>query len=334
MANPTNPTDIGRWGHRQGLYLNSAGSIEQWIDRVQTADPEFDAGVDTFFEIGNNDPVGFAQQPSRMRLTWNENVVQAESDFILAGANPAVASMTYHMGNVLNNVNNINAYLVMRANGATVPTSELAFTSMGVEELNWSFQVRNPITFTPRLSGTVGKWYQQAGLIHSTWGTLNTSSPGAIMARDARIFFYSNTGRAYRLQSFNIRTQFPITQMEEIGNRQIVGQISGQPKTLIDFDIAVDDDQPNEQFATLTSNYYDYNNLLTGIGVWIKVYDPTAAEATSVIRSWKAENVVAVRANPLRVNAKGVAMARWSLIVSKATTAGSGGLTVGKGDIS
>ena len=37
-----NPTDTGRFGHRQGVFLENITSAEPeiWCDRIQMADPE------------------------------------------------------------------------------------------------------------------------------------------------------------------------------------------------------------------------------------------------------------------------------------------------------
>lgn len=335
MAAPTNPSALAQYGHRFGLYLSNgtAGSIENWVERLQMIDPTWNANTEVYHELGNVDPVGFAQDPTEFMLGWDENLVQAESDFILAGANPAPATTTYNMGDVVNNSSNANAYVVRRANGATNPQSEFALTNIAVEELSWRFVVRQPTVFSPRLRAKLGRLYTAGNLLHTTWGTPNTTTPGAIKGRDARIFFSTTTGRAYRIQSFTIRATFPVARVEEVGDRSLVGYLSDVPDVFLDFDVLVADDQPNDQFATLTSGYYDFNNLLSGITVWVRLYDPAAAEAATVLRAWKLENVVAVSSTPMRAQVRQLATLRYALRVSKATIVGSSGLTVAKGDL-
>jgi hypothetical protein len=332
MAAPTSPANIARYGHRVGMYLDSNGSLQSWVDRVQLIEPDANADTQIYFEMGNVDPVGFSQAPTAFTMNWEENVVQAKSDFIMANTDTSSGSPTYNLSNIINNQNLINSYILMRANGATQPSSQLAFTNMAVEELMWNYQVRNPVTFRPRLRGTLGKWYTAGNLVTpNTWGSPNTTSPGAIRGRDARIFFFNSTGKGYRIQSFQLRVTFPITPVEELGTRALVGLATGAPEVFLDYDLLTADDQPHDQWATLTSGYYDFNNLIGGNTVWIALYDPVAAEGSLLIRSWKLDNVVAVRTTPIRGQVRGLTTVRYQLRVAKAAVSGSGGFTTGKG---
>lgn len=337
MPVPSNPTDFARLGHRAGLYLIYPSLTAGWIDRIQSIDPTWNANTDIYYELGNVDPVGFSQDPTEFSLSFEENLVSAEADFLLAGKDPAVAT-SFNLNDIIQASGSASMYITMRTNAGTNPSSIYAMSNVTVAELNYRFQVRQPSTFMPRIQAQVGRWYTSGNFgtlpaAVTTWGTPDTTSPGAVKGRDARIFFGQPAAgfRGYRIQSFNIRAAFPVERIEELGNRTLVGYLANVPDVTMDYDILLADDQPHDQWATLTSGYYDFNNLTGGSTLYVNLYDPSAAEGTSALRGWRMENVVAVSATPMRAQVRGLSTVRYSLRVSRATTTTSGGLTVFRG---
>jgi hypothetical protein len=335
MPAPTNPIDFGQVGHRAGLYFIYPSLTAAWIDRLQSIDPSWSANTTQYYELGNFDPVGYGSDPTEFNLSFAQNVVATESDFLMAGKNPAVAT-SFNMGDIINASGSLAGYLVMRKNPNTNPTSVYALTNMTTTELTYSFVIKQPCTFTPRIMASIGRWYTAAGIASlpaavATWGTPDTASAGAIRGRDARITFGNLTSQAFRLQSFNIKATFPVQKVEELGTRAMVGLLAEPPEITVDYDILLADDQPHDQWATLTSNYYDFNNLTGGSTVYITLYSPTATEATTPVQSWRVDNLVAATATPIKAQVRGLSTVKYSLKVSKAQVAGSGGLTVFKG---
>jgi hypothetical protein len=101
-------------------------------------------------------------------------------------------------------------------------------------------------------------------------------------------------------------------------------------------DIAVADHQPDDQiYATASAGgtYYDYQNYNLMTGNAIRIYDPTAAEGSSVLRAFSIENLVVQNANPGTASVRGLATKRYTLLRPKVQTAGSGGLRMFLGDI-
>lgn len=338
MPVPTNPQNVAQLGHRFGLYLVYPSLTAGWIDRLQSIEPTWNANTEIYYELGNVDPVGFAQDPTEYTLTFSQNNISAEADFLMAGKDPAVAT-SFNMNDIIAASGSMAAYLVRRDNtGTATPASIYAMTNVTVAELAYSFQVRTPSMFTPRLQATVGRLYTAGNFgtlpaAVGTWGTANTTSPGAIKGRDARIFFGQPAAgfRGYRIQQFNLRAAFTVERVEELGNRTLVGYLANVPDITLDYDVLVADDQPHDQWATNAGTYYDFNNLTGGSTVYLTLYSPTDTEATTAVRGWRVENVVAVTSTPMRAQVRGLATLRYSLRVSRATTASSSGLVVFRG---
>lgn len=337
MPTPTNPTDFAMLGHRTGLYMDYAGSLTNWIDRLQSLEPGFNAGTEVYNELGNVDPVGFAQDPVDFTLTFSQNMFNSvDSDFLMAGKDPSTAT-SFSMADILSANGNSHAYILYRSNtGTTTPQSWLAMRKLTVAELSYSFAVRQPSMFSPRLQAPTGRWYTanptDLSAAVGSWGTADTTSAGAIRGRDARITI--GNGQVYRLQSFNIRAAFPITKVEELGTRAAVGYIGDVPDISIDFEMLLADaSQPHNQWAPATGSpsYLDFNNLTGGSMVYVNLYSPSAAEAVTAVRGWRLENVVAVSSTPARSQVRGLSTVRYSLRVSEAATAGTGGMTVFRG---
>jgi len=306
-----------------------------WIGRLQSIDPAWNANTTQYYELGNFDPVGFGLDPTDFTLSFQQNIVTQDSDFLLAGKNPTSAT-SFNLGDIINASGSAAAYLTVRSNPSTNPTSIYALTNLTTVELTYSYQIKQPCTFTPRVQATVGRWYTTgnfgtlpAGV--STWGTPDTTSAGAIRGRDCRITFGNPTSQAYRLQAFHLKATFPVQKIEEMGTRAMVGYLAEPPDVTVDYDILSADDQPHDQWATLTSGYYDFNNLTGGSTVYVTLYNPTAAEATTAVRGWRIENLVAATSTPVRAQVRGLSTVRYSMKVTKANTSGTGGVVIFKG---
>jgi hypothetical protein len=123
----------------------------------------------------------------------------------------------------------------------------------------------------------------------------------------------------------------------ELGTRALVGILAEPPDVSLDVDIALADHQPDDLlYANVSSGatgYYDYQNYNLMTGNAIRIYDPTAAEATTVLRAWSIENLVVQNASPGTATVRGLAVKRYTLLRPKVTTANSGGLKLFSGDI-
>lgn len=323
-----NPTDVARFGHRQGVYLynNTSSETEIWCDRVQLADPEGNMPLTKVYELGRVGPVGSTTDPATFRLTMRENLHNSEIDSYMAGKDPATSGSLFNIGEVL--ANELRASLVTRAVAGTDPDGEFVLDEAVVESISYNFVIRGPCTVQYVLRGKTGRWYTSGSLLHSSWGTLDNASPAGVNGRDARIFFTSDSNQTYRLQRFAINARFPVTDVSELGTRDLVGSLQDSPDVTLDFDILHADEQPHDEWATLTNGYYDFNNPLQP-DVWVVVYDPDAAEATTVIKAFKIENVRPATVRPITATVRGLATARYTLSSVKEETAGEGGLYVG-----
>jgi hypothetical protein len=181
-----------------------------------------------------------------------------------------------------------------------------------------------------------GKHWAAGSTPDVSWGAQDLVSPGGIRIKDARLFLGGSASRAYRIQSFTLRVNWRTTVVREAGNRAIVGILADPPEAMLDFVVAFADYQPdNILYATAVSggSYYDYANYQVMTGNYIRVYDPAAAEGATVLRTWKLENLVVTNASPLIANVRGLATKRYSMVVPSVTTANSGGVLMGVGNL-
>lgn len=330
----TNPTDVALLAHRfQPFILNTVTAEEMMVSRLQSFEPSIRANMETFEELGSTDPVGYASDAPEFSIAMEENVNSSNLDLLLAGKDPGTDT-TWHLANYINN-GVLTAYLLERTNAATTTLAgELEFTNCALSEITWSWRVQQAITAQYTLQGRYGKRYKAANAVH-TWQSTNTTLPGGIKAKDARLFLggATATDRVYRLQAFTLRATFRPQTLPEIGARNLAGIVMNVPQVSLDIEFAAADPQPDAVFFATGASSSDYANptLLTGSA--IRVYDPSAAEGATVLRAWSLENLIVGDANPVRAQVRGIATKRYSLMVPKSTTAGSAGVLMYKGDI-
>lgn len=322
-----NPTDIARFGHRQGVFLYNSTSTETeiWCDRVQSADPEANMPLTKVYELGRVGPVGSVTDPSTFRFNMVENLHNSEIDSYCAGKAPATSGSLFNVGELV--ANTLRAAIVTRAVGGTNPDGEFVVDSGVLESVTYSFVIRGPCTVRYTIRGTTGRYYTSGSLIHTTWGVVDDASAAAVNGRDARIAFTADSNLMYRLQRFNINVRLPAMDVAQLGTRDLAGVIQDSPDVTCDFDILHADFQPHDEWATLTTGYYDFNNPLQP-DVWINVYDPDATEALTVIKAFKMENVRAATVRPLTAQVRGLATVRYTLSSVKEDTADEGGMYV------
>ncbi len=327
-----NPTDTGRFGHRQGVFLENVSSSETeiWCDRLQMADPEGTFPLNKVYELGRIGPVGSVTDPATFRLTLRENLHNSEIDSYVAGKAPATSGSLFNVGEIVGN--ELTASVVTRAIGATDPDGEFLISNCVLESISYSFVIRGPCTTTHVFRGRAGKWYTSGSLVHTTWGEVDDVSAAGVNGRDARVFFTTDSNRSYRLQRFNINVRFPTEDVGELGTRDLVGSLQDSPDVTLDFDVLHADAQPHNEWATLVTGYYDFAQLLQP-DVWINVFDPDSAEADTVIKSFKIENVKAATVRPITATVRGLATTRYTLSSIKEDTAGEGGMYVANYDL-
>ncbi|MBI5305520.1 MAG: hypothetical protein HY868_25550 [Chloroflexi bacterium] len=330
----TNPADVALLAHRfQPIILNTATAEELLVSRLQSYEPSIRANMETHEELGNVDPVGYTSDAPEFSVTLEENVHSSNLDLLLAGKDV----QTITAWNLADYINNgvITTYLLERTNApVTTIAGELEFTNCVVSDIVWSWRVQQAITAQYTLLGRFGNRYKAANVIH-TWQAPNTSAPGGIKAKDARLFLggATATDRVYRLQAFTLRASFRAQQVPEIGSRNLAGTVTNVPQVRLDVEFAAADPQPDSTFFSTGATKSDYANptLLTGSA--IRVYDPNAAEGATVLRAWSLENLIVGDANPVRAQVRNMATKRYSLVVPKVTTAGSAGVRLFVGDI-
>lgn len=326
----TNPTNIGLLGHRWGVYLRNSGSTaEVWCDRVQNVEPTFNAPTTKFYELGNMSPVGVITEPVEFKVSLEENLHNSEIDSVVAnGSGSPVSSFT--AGDMINSTA-MRLCVVGRDVGGTVPSLEYVLDNLTIAEVRYSFKIGGACSVSYSFEGRAGNAYTTGSLIHATWGTAETVSPGAINGKDARIYFGAGTtvptnAQAYRLQSFDIRVAFPIQTVKELGNRAIVGKLSDVPDVTCDFDLIAADKQPHDVWMTLSGTGYDFTQPAT-TNVFIRVYDPALAEATAPpIKAFRIENCKPTTGTLVRAQVRSLATVKYSLTSTRATTANSAGL--------
>jgi hypothetical protein len=338
MANPFNMVDSARLGHRFQVRLeNSVVSPSRVIicSRVQRFEPQVRQDTAIYHELGSVDPTGFSSDPPQHRITIEEFVHAVDVDLIMAGqlANATAWNLgQYNVGN-----GPYNVYLLQRDNAGAL-AGELKFTAGVISEVTWSWRMGSPITASYAIDCRLGQNFQVGSELH-TFDAQDTSNPGGIRIKDARLFLGGNAAgnRMYRLQSFTLRAVWRTTPVNEAGNRAIVGYLAEPPDTSLDFEVAAADQQPDSTLyassGTLPNAYYDYQNSNTLAANAIRIYDPTAAEGNTVLRSWLLEKLIVTTSSPLSAVVRGLATKRYSLVVPSVTTAGTAGVKLFSGDI-
>ena len=331
---PSNPSDIARLGHRFQVQFENSVSLESLVaSRVQRFEPAIQTNMEVYNELGSVDPTGYASDAPEFRIGVEENVHGAALDLLLAGKDVSVDT-AWNARDYINN-GSITAYLLERDNLDAI-AGELQFDGCQLIDASWAWRMGQPITASYNLLGRLGKRLKAASVVHSAWGVQDTTSPGGIKIKDARLFLGGSAAgsRIYRLQGFNLRVQYRSTTVQEAGNRTVVGTLLESPQTSLDIELAVADAQPDDLFFTFTSStHYDYTNPVLLTNSAIRVYDPSAAEGATVVRAFKIENLIPGNSTPVLAQVRGLATKRYSLLVPKATTANSGGLLLYKGDI-
>jgi len=327
------PTDVAHLGHRyQVLVKNETTSEEIVAHRVQSIEPTLTSNLEKAYELGTVDPVGTATDPTQYRVVLEDNLHNSELDLLLAGKDPTSGS-TFTLGDFVTNIDN-TVFLLIRGNDDEI-INELVYGGGATAEVAWRFVRGAACRSTFTLNCKTGKLYTSGSLIHETWGDPDAVSPGIIKGKDARLYLGGTTDpthKVYRLQSFTLRGTFPVQIVDELGNRTVVGVLVDSPDATLDFDLLDADHQPADILATLAAGAYDFKDLQEIDGA-IRLYDPEAAEGSSVIKAWKLENLRVATGTPKRAQVRGLATQRYSMSVGKADTADSGGVLVYAGDL-
>lgn len=326
----SNPTNVGLLGHRYGVFLRNHGATnEVWCDRVQSVEPTFNAPTTKFYQLGSVDPTGVISEPTEYRVTLEENLHACEIDGIVANGSGSQAS--FSAGDMVVNTA-MRMSIVSRDVGGTNPVREYVMDSLTIAEIRYRFVIGGPCTVAYTFEGKTGTVYTTGSLLHTTWGTFETTSPGAINGKDARIYFGSGTtvpasSQAYRLQSFEIRVAFPVQTVRELGNRAIVGKLADAPDVTVDFDLLDADIQPIDVWHAISGTGYDLGQQNT-TNAFIRVYDPALAEANTILKSFRIENCIPTTGTVVRAQVRALATRRYSLTSKSATTANSSGLVI------
>jgi hypothetical protein len=324
----SDPTNVGLLGHRWGVWLrDDSGTYEQWLDRVQNVEHTIEIPSTAFYELGNVDKVGQTQEPADFRWTIMENMHNCEMDAILAGKDPEGATIELTAGEIIDNTGACRACLVSRDVGGTDPVREIIYEGLAVTEIAYRFQVGGACEESVTMEGISGSAFSgSANCTHQTWGTFDTTAPGGVNGKDARIYFSGSAAgnRQYRLQSFNVRVAYPNQPVKELGRRAKVGSLADSPDVTIDFDLLKSDLQPDDILFTA----YDYNDPALIATSYVHVFDPDGAEGATIIKAFKLENLRVTGGSPVRAQVRGLATNRYTMTVEKATTAGSAGLHI------
>jgi hypothetical protein len=326
----SNPSNTGLLGHRYGVFLRNSGlTNEVWCDRVQSVEPTFNAPTTKFYQLGSLDPTGTVTEPTEFKVTLEENLHACEIDGIVANGSGSAANFT--AGDMVASTA-MRLCVVSRDVAGTDPTREYELNNLAIAELRYRFQIGGPCTVSYTFEGTTGNAYTSGSLLHTTWGTFETITPGAINGKDARISFGSGltlpaNSMAYRLQSFEIRVAFPIQTVRELGNRAIVGKLADVPDVTIDFDLLDADIQPIDVWHAISGTGYSLGTQNT-TNAFVLVYDPALAEATSILKSFRIENCIPTTGTIVRAQVRGLGTRRYSLTSKSATTTNSAGLKI------
>ena len=334
------PTDVGRLGHRYfPLVKNASTGGSAVISRAQSIEFGTTHTTEKIYELGRVGPIGSAQDPTDLRCTWEVNMYEEpRSELVLAGKTTiSGVDQSYNMGDIVDEDDN-EVFVAIR-DTAGVMTDEAHYTECVTTELAWRFAVGAVCATTITVEGTSGSWLTTP--IHATAPVLDADSIGGAKGKEARIWFGSGgsgagaTDRAFRLQSFNIRATFPVQTVRELGRRNIVGKLLEPVDVTVDFDVAAADEQPHNVFYEALAGAVGYDLTDTKREhIFIRLYDPDADEATSVIRAWEVHNCRPTATTPVRAQVRGLSTYRYTLTSEAEAVTDSGGLVVYRGDIS
>lgn len=336
----TNPSVSALLSHRIGFWarnttLSSGSATDLWVQRLQSVEPTGTSNSTDYFQIGSVDKAGNTLDPTTFRIVCEENLHDSTLDMTLAGVNPTTGS-GFWAGNIPTQTN--TGYLVTRSDAGAV-VDEVAYGVARVSEIQYRFVINGACTAQYTLEGTTGSYIYQAPFVHPTWGSFDSLTPGAVHGKDARIAFGTTNiagNKAYRLQSFTIRVQYPVQTVRELGNRQLVGQLVDTPNVTVDFDLLPADYQPTDVFFPVSTDGGTSSYVLSqpaSTNVFINLYDPALTEFGTVIKSWKLENMRPTTSTPKSSRVRQLATARWSMTNVSVSTAGSGGMIVSKTEI-
>ena len=333
----SNPTVVAAYGHRYGVYLRNAnlssGSANDiWGDRVQSVEPTATHNTQKYYELGNVAPVGATTDPTQVRVTLEENLHNSEIDMYLAGVNPTSGS-GYYAANMLGQTN--TAYVLQRNDAGTL-IGEIGVGNLRVSEVSYRFVMNGSCTVSYTMEGISGSYYT-SNFVHA-WGSADTTSPGGVHGKDARISFGTPGAgtKAYRLQSFTIRCAYPVEHVKELGTRQEVGVLNDTPDVTVEFDLLPADYQPHDVFFGTSDDGGVTKYNLTDpqvVDVFINVYDPSLPESSSVIKSFRIDNCKPNSNSPVQARVRQLSTSRWSLMSISADQVGTGGLTISKTEI-
>lgn len=329
------PTDVGRLGHRYfPIIANTSTGEEETISRAQSIEFGTTHTTEKIYELGRIGPVGSAQDPTDLRCTFEVNLYEElRSEFVLSGKTVAVDT-SYNMGDVADE-DDVEVYVLIRDAATGALTDEVKYANCVTTELAWRFAVGAVCAATITVEGTTGSWMTTP--IHGAQ-VLDSTSIGGAKGKEARIWFGSAgsapdaTERAFRLQSFNIRATFPVQTVRELGRRNIVGKLLEPVDVTVDFDVAAADEQPHDKFFAAIASGFDLTDTERQ-HIFIRLYDPDAAEGASVIRAWEVHNCRPTATTPVRAQVRGLSTYRYTLTSELEAITDSGGLVCFKGDI-
>ena len=188
--------------------------------------------------------------------------------------------------------------------------------------------------------GTSGSYYRVSGsFVHPLWGSFDSTSPGGVGGKDARIAFGSNVvgSKAYRLQRFVVRATYPDNPVGELGRRALVGRLADSPDVTVEFDLLPADYQPHDVFFPVSNDGGVPKYALSQPGtsdVYINLYDPDDAEGATILKSFAIPNCKPTQNSPASARVRQITTARWSLTnQSEGTSKGTGGLLVSKTEL-
>lgn len=326
------PEHIALRGHNHFLFLRNQetypGVAEIYVDRVQNAEPTQTINMEKTFELGRKGPTGASEDVPDHRFVYEINWVKWEDGLYQAGKDPGTDT-SFNMGDMLDN-EDIDIYFCQADEDYNVE-KEYIFEQSSVSEMAMTWRVGQAITTRYTREAINGRVYREGALTHASRGSLDTTSEGSINPKDARVFFFTSgctpdtSDRVYRLQGFELTARFPSFSVREIGRRDKVGTLADPPDVTVNLDVQPGDDQPLDRFFTDTGTYLDLNQPLTKDGL-IRIYDPTASEASSVLGAVHLENLRPSGSTPTRAQVRGLSTMRVSLEVSKEETEDTGGM--------
>jgi len=313
---------------------NTTAQEDEWW-RCQRVDPVVRRDITTHFQLGTKDPVGTTVDAPEFTITVEHFMHDMTAELIIAGKTPGVDT-SFTLGDILAQ-DDIWVNLLERNLGGVVER-EYEYRQGMVASMTWAFAVRTPSTVTSEIRATLGRLYDVGGsLSHGSYPTDDTTSPGAILGKDARIRFATDdaASRAYRLQAFNIRAAYPIDVVRELGRRSIVGVLNRQPTVTVDFDLLTADHQPHDVWFAQNAGPPPYRDFAEPqeLDVFIRLFDPDLAEGNTALRAWQLENAKPGDTTPQSVAVGGLAATRYTLQLGNPDTADSAGVICYKGDI-